>query len=543
MAISYGGDVATRTRPLRIAALDVAGGVAVMADAVLPLVVEVDLASGRLGPIRSWPLRDGAGDAETVTDVAIIDSEILVASPAAGGLVRLDRVSGSSSVVALERGPQRVVVADTGVWVVGENGHGLRPRKPGERRRAVVWQDPSEEEVARWREFVSRRSRVTPPSAPPEPLLSMADPPLPGFRRWAEEHDDRQDVVGRPTPLWHISGENVTELAIDGDVADLAVAGGRLVVVAWLAADRLVKVVDPSGRSVSYLRPKTVLLGDQVTGIDPIGSVGDANFGSRVIADHRRVWLLGFSRHTGDHHAASQVREIDLDGRRLMSPLAIDVTLPVAVVDDKVVDVARKGGGWTDSTPLRHELRVLTRENQLVASVDVPLIGTDLVTINDRTVWFVRREHPILAGLHIDTGMVANVDVNLNCRPWVHAPTPPEGLDLRSFEASQLAHVRSALLGGWVGADGSDTPYIRGITFESVTLDGTFPSAEIVALFHSDNRAGILFGRRWELYDDLGNTSPLDYATIGLMEDVEAAGYGLPEVDDCHPDEDGVVWF
>ena len=51
------------------------------------------------------------------------------------------------------------------------------------------------------------------------------------------------------------------------------------------------------------------------------------------------------------------------------------------------------------------------------------------------------------------------------------------------------------------------------------------------------------FGRRWNLYDDLGDTTHLEYVDIELVEDVEAAGYGLPEPADCVPDEAGIVWF
>jgi hypothetical protein len=53
----------------------------------------------------------------------------------------------------------------------------------------------------------------------------------------------------------------------------------------------------------------------------------------------------------------------------------------------------------------------------------------------------------------------------------------------------------------------------------------------------------VQFGRRWALYDDLGDPEDLEYADIELMEDVEAAGYGLPAPHNCVADDAGVVWF
>lgn len=92
--------------------------------------------------------------------------------------------------------------------------------------------------------------------------------------------------------------------------------------------------------------------------------------------------------------------------------------------------------------------------------------------------------------------------------------------------------------------DGSRRPYIRGVTFESTELRGSFPGTVLVALFRSEARPGIRFGRRWRLYDELGNPEDewLEYADVGLMEDVEA-GDGLPEPAACVPDAEGIVWF
>jgi hypothetical protein len=53
----------------------------------------------------------------------------------------------------------------------------------------------------------------------------------------------------------------------------------------------------------------------------------------------------------------------------------------------------------------------------------------------------------------------------------------------------------------------------------------------------------LLFARRWRVFDDLGRPDEIDYETVELMEEIEANDLGLPPVDQCVPDEDGVVWF
>jgi hypothetical protein len=45
------------------------------------------------------------------------------------------------------------------------------------------------------------------------------------------------------------------------------------------------------------------------------------------------------------------------------------------------------------------------------------------------------------------------------------------------------------------------------------------------------------------LFDDFGIPQTFGYATIELEEDVVAARNGLPPVDKCVPDSQGVVWF
>ena len=108
---------------------------------------------------------------------------------------------------------------------------------------------------------------------------------------------------------------------------------------------------------------------------------------------------------------------------------------------------------------------------------------------------------------------------------------------------SQLDGLRGAFFGGWRSESGEQHAFIEGVEFDSVNIIGAFPRTEVLALFQAADRPGIQFGRRWSLYDDLGNPQPLQYAEIHLMEEIEAAGYGLPRLEACYPADDGVVWF
>ena len=81
------------------------------------------------------------------------------------------------------------------------------------------------------------------------------------------------------------------------------------------------------------------------------------------------------------------------------------------------------------------------------------------------------------------------------------------------------------------------------MTFGVIELRGEFPDRAVVALFRAGDRPGIQFGRRWRLYDELGNPVDHQYADIHLMEDIESSGGGLPPAGDCVPDAAGVVWF
>lgn len=85
-------------------------------------------------------------------------------------------------------------------------------------------------------------------------------------------------------------------------------------------------------------------------------------------------------------------------------------------------------------------------------------------------------------------------------------------------------------------------PYIRGVTFEDVRLEGKFPKTEMVALFRSEHQPGVLFGRRQRIWEEDGAFSGvISVMDVNLMEDIEACGYGLPADPRAAPS--GVAWI
>jgi hypothetical protein len=466
-------------RPLAIESFDVRDGRVVAVDEVVPLAVEADLSTGEIVGAWTWDLRPELRDRPTATAVALTRADIVVASPAAGGLVRIDRATGATRVVPLPVGAGRL-------------------RRDGE----TVWAAAGNDDYDDDDDFGD---------APPRPVVWEGVP--------EDEDDDMEGdptaLILPPTPVWRVDGTSVTAYDFGGQVEDFVVLDGKVVAVCTLPTDPLIKVAHGEGW-ISYARPATVLRGHPERGLAEVATVPEG--AGDLVVDDGAVWLVGYDR---DFEPASVLRLGPQDAEPvLVQQMGRREPDPVTVVGGRVISLDPDG-----------------------LSVDLPPLAED-TTVDGMVVWLRHGRRPTIVGLDVERATVTEVMLDVDTEPYVPPPVPPPGLVLDRYETEQRDSLRESFVGGWVAEDGSRRPYIDGVTFESVELRGGFPDTVIVALFRSENRPGIRFGRRWRLYDELGNAEDesLEYADVGLMEDVES-GDGLPMTDACTADAEGVVWF
>ena len=283
---------------------------------------------------------------------------------------------------------------------------------------------------------------------------------------------------------------------------------------------------------------------DDTGTLDVLGPVpGD---GGAVCADDGIVWLLGFEAEADDE-PAPEVREVQVAEGRVEEVPGVRPHRPVAVVGRFIVDLAEPGHA-DDAEPDAARESVVIRfrpadGGKPWTAGPAELGRYPLARTWGGEVWLADPGGSTLVTAAPGRPGVRELPISLDCRPWMPRPQLPAGLDSRQFEHDQLDGLRVAFLGGWRTSEGGTRPFIAGVTFDVVELRGEFPDAVVVALFHAVDRPGIQFGRRWRLYDELGNPVDHQYADMHLMEDVESAGGGLPPVDSCVTDEAGVSWF
>jgi len=531
-------------RPIQLGCFDVRDGTVVIADDSLPVAVEADAVSGSVTRVFSWPLSPRHRGRVAALSILSLGGSILVASPAAGGIVEIDRRSGGVRVISLEADVGALISCGEAVWAVASPDwyeEADEPRQEGrqDRKRPVVWEEPDEAEIARFGEL-TRHLR-----------LGGVSPDEQGWGRrtaagWRQADGDYEELLP-PTPLWRVHAGAATRIGADLEHPILAAAGDRVVGVGRLPSDPIIKHITPYG-SVSWRYPGTVVVIDDAGTLEAIGPVPGS--GGVVCADHGRVWLLGFDQET-DGDPAPQAREVLPGEGRVAAPLAVRLHRPVAVLDGFVVDIR-----WPESPGGPAGRRAGARGDRCGVVVRfVPVDGGDpleagpadltpdvTVRTGGGEVWFGNPAASMLTVAAPGTG-VRELRIGIDCRPWMPQPQLPAGFDADRFEQSQLDQLRGSFLDGWHAEDGDVKPFIEGVSFDTVVLRGDFPDRQIVALFRAHDRPGIQFGRRWRLYDELGNPVEHEYADIGLMEDIESAGGGLPAPGSCVPDADGVVWF
>jgi hypothetical protein len=522
------------------AVLAVGPGRCFLADDVVPVVAEIDTADGRVVELFTWTLSPPHRRLPTSTALALQDGNLLVASPAAGGLVRIDLATGGSTVTPIPAPPLHVVVDGEAVWIVGapDLDDDARPERDGTRH-PVRWEAPTEADVAEHRAALSGMFTVAADGSL-RPLVDDADP-LPTAAEREDLDDDESELVDRSRRLFRLTGAGLVTVDIGGEPCGEMVLDGTLICVCWRDDDPLVKRVDPGGGSVSYERPATVLAVSADGDVRRVGSVDD-NSGT-VVANRGTVYLLGYAA-----REAETLHAIDVTGTGLGDVVDPGVDDVLAIVDRIAVGMVRsRRTPWHahEDEPEGVHLHLVPLDDPGARRrVPVPDVDTDQVDVAGGTVWLVRADRRALVSVDVTSGEVTEIGLAVDCAHQAPVPEPPPGLDLDGHEQAELGFLRDSLLGGWTNVEtGATLPFITGVTFDNIRLEGTFPSTAVVALFHAEGRPGVQFGRRWALYDELGDPDDLEYADIDLMEDVEAAGYGLTALENCVADDAGIVWF
>ena len=202
-----------RPRPGVLAA---SSGRCFVADEVVPVVAEIDIADGRVTGLYSWLLSPAWRHLPTTTAIAPQGGDLLVASPAAGGLVRIDRATGGTSVIPTPVPPLDVVVDGESMWILGaaDLDDDAGPEHDGTRH-PVRWEEPTEDDLVRHRAAVSGIFTVA--EAGGRVPLVDDHALLPTAADWADNEDDEVDLVDRSRRLYRLIGTELAAVDIGGE--------------------------------------------------------------------------------------------------------------------------------------------------------------------------------------------------------------------------------------------------------------------------------------------------------------------------------------
>jgi hypothetical protein len=522
-------------RPLRLGCFDVRNGRVFAADDSLPIAAEIDAATGETVRVFIWPLSADHRGRPAALDLLARDDSVLIASPAAGGIVEIDRGSGQATTIPLDGDAGTLLATGDAIWAVGWPDWDEPPAGRPDGKRPVIWEEPTDEETARHQELMRRwHFHGAGPLDAEAEGRSLAD--------WRDAEGDFEALMP-PTPIWRVSAGTVRRIGVDLEQPILAAAGGKLAGVCRLPSDPIIKHLSPGAGSVSWRYPGTVVVIDDAGTLDVLGPVPGS--GGAACADDGGVWLLGFEEEADDE-PAPEVREVRVAEGRVGEVPGLRPHRPVAVVSRFVVDLAEPDADDAESDPADGSavIRFLPTDGGGPWTAGPAELGRNvLARARGGEIWLADPGASALVAAAPGRSGVRELPISFDCRPWMPRPELPAGFDSQQFEHDQLDRLRGAFLGGWQTSEGDTEPFIEGVTFDSIELRGQFPEAVIVALFHAADRPGVQFGRRWRIYDELGNPVDHEYAGIYLMEDVKSAGSGLPPVDSCVTDEAGVAWF
>jgi hypothetical protein len=314
----------------------------------------------------------------------------------------------------------------------------------------------------------------------------------------------------------------------------LTVGHGAVWVVSWTNPQE--------GRIVvSRINPRT---GGITAAVELSGSP------KHLVSDRTGIWANVWVQHPACRQITSHLIGLDPQTAEVTSDIDLEPTGAFGPIID--------GEIWLQSTdPFDHAARGRPTTIRRVSAADGRLLGA--VELDGWLTWPVagpgsvwgrverRSDARTLSEIDTERQQVRYFDLG-HLDVSTYLPPPPPSIEARDMERQVRDRLTDSLFGGWIrtnpetGEELERLPYIRGVTFEEVRLEGRFPQMEIVVLFRADEHPGLVFDRRRRIWEDDGALSGvIDVMDVNLMEDVEACGHGLPEKPVA--DASGIAWF
>jgi hypothetical protein len=353
-----------------------------------------------------------------------------------------------------------------------------------------------------------------------------------------EAVDARFDEPPAPQRLWRVGADLIGTIDLASAVADVAASENGVFVLVHRSSDRPGGPDVRPGYTVDF-RPGALVKVDPEGTTHVITERDDIH--GRLFYDAGQLWTTGFGR------IVDGIRAVDSNSGATGTCLSIgDAALGLEVAGGHVWWISHPSLRATNEWDFA--MTVNRRSLHGGPITTSTLVGSlrDMVAFG-RCSWCIRwrrrGEGWDLVRIDIDDPEPSIFSVSVDLTDLLPVPVPPAGVDPAVYSKQEWHRLHDSLMGGRTDQTGRRTPFITGVTFASVEVQGEFPQTKIVALFRHQDRPGILFGRSWRIYDDLGQLAWLEYVDINLMESIQARGHGLPPVNRCKPDQNGVVWF
>lgn len=516
----------TTDRDLRVDALAVHGDAVFVADTVLPIVAEVDRATGAVRRVFTWPVSAEHRRRTATRSMTGHRGALWVASPLAGGLVRVDLATGTVAVLPLDGGPVDLVAMGDDLLVVGRH-----------------WSD---DDLFDHLEDIDDLDD-----------LDEGDD--------LDDGDEDVDLDGwggtpvMPTPLWRIRDGRAEALSAEVEVCSIAPrAGGGAVALVRRPGDPTVGTPAGGGGIVLHYPAHVALVGADgrfrdvcdVDDLDPVLVDGDDVWlvGSGAEPDppvgEQALWAMTVVGEGGElvHDYARRdlgapLRRIDVEtGRAVPTPVPL---APVAIVGGVAVEVLPRPRWPTDGERRARARLGDARSGRTRATIDLPAEpdGLNAPVVEGPEVWFVAKRADAVVVVRLDGPRAELIPVAVPTAPHRPPATAPEGLDLAAFEAKALRAAEHAV--AWCADEEVAWRRSARSALGPPSLVGAFPDTAVHIPLVRHDRPERRYVVAWRLYTELGDNVCLDIVTP--LDELLDSAWGQRQLDRAQPGPGGIA--